>query len=98
MLCRQGTSVMALNYLLCLLDLIGRLATRNADNLLLRGMYGRRTAQVSPDHICHGSMCMPLARGVDVRNFCQRAALPVILTARTSGRCRIVCCAACNLM
>ncbi len=37
---------MALNYLLCLLDLIGRLATRNADNLLLRGMYGRRTAQV----------------------------------------------------
>ena len=39
--------MMALNYLLCLLDLIGRLATRNADNLLLRGMYGRRTAQAS---------------------------------------------------
>ena len=36
---------MALNYLICLLDVIGRLATRNADNLLLRLMYGRRTAQ-----------------------------------------------------
>jgi hypothetical protein len=38
---------MALNYLICLLDVIGRLATRNADNLLLRLMYGRRTAQAS---------------------------------------------------
>lgn len=36
---------MALNYIICLLDLIARLATRNADTLLLRIIYGKRTAQ-----------------------------------------------------
>ena len=48
---------MALNYLICLLDIIGRLATRNADNLLLRGMYGRRPAQASVWRACS---CRPL--------------------------------------
>ena len=42
----KSTSVMALNYLLVLLDVIGRLASRNADMMLLRLMYGRRPAQV----------------------------------------------------
>jgi len=41
----KDTSVMALNYIICLLDLIARLATRNADTLLLRIIYGKRTAQ-----------------------------------------------------
>lgn len=43
----KSTSVMALNYLIVLLNVIGHLASRNADTMLLRLMYGKRTAQVS---------------------------------------------------
>lgn len=42
----KSSSVMALNYLIVLLSVIGHLASRNADNMLLRIIYGRRTAQV----------------------------------------------------
>ena len=41
-----GTGIIMLNFLVCMLDLIGRLNSRNADMMLLRLMYGRRTAQV----------------------------------------------------
>lgn len=41
-----GSGIIMLNLLVCLLDLIGRLASRNADMMLLRLIYGRRVAQV----------------------------------------------------
>ncbi len=42
----NGSGIIMLNFLVCMLDLIGRLASRNADMMLLRLMYGRRVAQV----------------------------------------------------
>lgn len=41
-----GSGIIMLNFLVCMLDLIGRLASRNADMMLLRLIYGRRVAQV----------------------------------------------------
>lgn len=41
-----GSATIALNALTCVMDVIFRLAQRNADMMLLRLMYGRRAAQV----------------------------------------------------
>ncbi len=46
----NGSGIVMLNFVVCMLDLIGRLASRNADMMLLRLMYGRRTAQVCSGH------------------------------------------------